>query len=310
MLTEEDTKNYISDKELKLIDKPDVLSKYNTLFFDNDPKNFKGFSGYNNLNILIDDSIPNEHIKKYVDPKERNWSIFLNSFRFNGIPFANELKPKLDPDNKYINAFATNSFGEKYTPVEGFTEIHTKIVYNWINSHNKENPLYLIFDWDRTLSVCEGFAINYQLINQIYNGKYTENDEYNPEVYNHILEYLMGGKRRHDMLKNFFNDICENHKNVEILVITSNTSAAESNKKRINFFNMVKLLIPCLTKDSFLYSGKTSKIKEFNQYKNNSQGQSNSKRPIITKEPGSQIKKSRKRGGRKNRAKKSRRYKR
>jgi hypothetical protein len=121
----------------------------------------------------------------------------------------------------------------------------------------------------------------------------------------------MGGKRRHDMLKNFFNDICENHKNVEILVITSNTSAAESNKKRINFFNMVKLLIPCLTKDSFLYSGKTSKSKEFNQYKNNSQGQSNSKRPIITEETEAPSKKkSRKMGGRKNRAKKSRRYKR
>lgn len=76
------------------------------------------------------------------------------------------------------------------------------------------------------------------------------------------------------------------------------------------FFEMVKILIPRLTSDRFLYSGKTSKSKEFNQYKNNSQGQSNSKRPIITEDPGSQRKKSRKMGGRKNRAKKSRRYKR
>jgi hypothetical protein len=205
MLTEEDTKNYISDKELKLIDKPDVLSKYNTLFFDNDPKNFKGFSGYNNLNILIDDSIPNEHIKKYVDPKERNWSIFLNSFRFNGIPFANELKTKLDPDNKYIDTFVSNSVIEKYNPVEGFTDRHIDIVNHWINAHNVEEQLHLIFDWDRTLSVCEGFRISDYIIHDIYNNNYDMR-----QLYNDMLEYLMGGKDRYLLLQNFSNKYVKN----------------------------------------------------------------------------------------------------
>lgn len=317
---------YISNKELSNllhINAQNTLSKYDTMFFDNESTNFNGFNNENILKILIDDKIPNQHIMKYVIPQKRTWTIYANSFYLIEIPLAYEMI-QLDENNKYknnkyINALKTNSFGEKYTPVEGFTERHINIVYTWINLH-KENPLYLIFDWDRTLSVCEGFDTNYKLINDIYKGKYTKNDEYKSQVYHDILEYLMGGKIRHDMLKNFFSDICEKHKNVEILVITSNPSAAESNIKRIHFFNMVKLLIPCLTQERFRCSSSSSKRIEFNKYDKKRRieelkriEQLNKKRRIeeLNQESVYTAKKSqRKMGGRKNRTKKSKRTKR
>ena len=138
----------------------------------------------------------------------------------------------------------------------------------------------------------------------------------------------MGGKIRHVMLKKFFSDICEKHKNVEILVITSNPSAAESNIKRIHFFNMVNLLIPCLTLERFRCSSSSSKRIEFNKYDMKRRieelkriEQLNKKRRIEELNEKQRIeqlneieeytaKKSRKMGGRKNRTKKSKRTKR
>ena len=113
----------------------------------------------------------------------------------------------------------------------------------------------------------------------------------------------MGGKIRHVMLKKFFSDICEKHKNVEILVITSNHSAAESNIKRIHFFNMVNLLIPCLTPERFRCSSSSSKRIEFNKYYKKRRIEQLNQESVYT------AKKSRKMGGRKNRTKKSKRTK-
>lgn len=318
MSTVEDIPNpeYITDEELTNYS-DHYLRNINVMFFDNYSNNFNGFN--NSINILIDDKIPNELIRKYVIAKERSWTIFANLFYLKEIPLASEMiQSDENKNNKYINAFATNSFGEKYTPVEGFTERHINIVYTWINthSHNKENPLYLIFDWDRTLSVLEGFDTNYKLINQIYDDEYTEKNEYKSQVYHDILEYLMGGKIRHDMLKKFFSDICENHKNVEILVITSNPSAAKSNIKRIHLFNMVKLLIPCLTSERFRCSSSSSKRIEFDKYRSihydsiKHDGDSKKRKGSLKSNEGNVKKSQRNRGGRKNRTKKSKRTKR
>ena len=161
-------KNYITDEELINDSYDNNLLNRNVMFFDNYLINFNGFD--DSINILIDDKIPNELIKKYVIAKKISWSILssINIFSSNKISLASEMiQHDENKNNKYINEFATNSFGEKYTPVEGFTERHINIVYTWINLH-KENPLYLIFDWDSTLSVCEGFDTNYKLINDIY----------------------------------------------------------------------------------------------------------------------------------------------
>jgi len=294
---DEDTTNYISNTGLSnLIDRKDDLSKYNTLFFDNDPKNFKGFDD-NNLNILIDDSIPNEHI---IDMQQKMPLQFVNT------PFPTKLKENSEHNNPYINALLYYKETETPMPVEGFNKRHIDIVNHWINAHKTDKPLYLIFDWDRTLSVCEGFRMLSDEQNDFFYGEnYNDN-----QIYNDMLIYLMGGEERYLMLQHFLNAMCKKP-NIRILVITANPSADKKHMNYDKFFNMAKLLIPCLEKEHFLCSSSSSKFIEFNEYKKKSQGPSKSKKssPKSKKPYISKSKKSRKRGGRKNRAIKSRRYK-
>ena len=87
-------KNYITDQELINDSYDNNLLNRNVMFFDNYSNNFNGFN--NSINILIDDSEPNELIRKYVIAKERSWSIFAKKiFSSNKIPLASEM---IQPD--------------------------------------------------------------------------------------------------------------------------------------------------------------------------------------------------------------------
>lgn len=123
------------------------------------------------------------------------------------------------------------------------------------------------------------------------------------------MNLLIGGEERYDMLKNFFNEICD-IPNLQILVITANPSAQKSNVNYRNFFEMVKLSIPCLTEERFLCSSSSSKSIEFNNYCRSIHDDS-IKHDDSMKRKGSfnegNGKKSRKNGGRKNRTKRTKR---
>lgn len=307
-------KNYISNKELTNYN-DDNLRKSNVMFFDNDLNNFIGFN--DSINIWIDDTIPNQILRDY-DLKSTPTK----------IPFAKMVQQINKSNNQYINALVKYNKYEKLIPVEGFTERHIDIVKKWINAHNNagnKNDLYLLFDWDRTLSVCEGIIfMKDEYINRYYNG------DSKHHILPDILNLLIGGEERYDMLKKFFNEICD-IQNLQILVITANPSAQKSNVNYRNFFEMVKLLIPCLTQERFLCSSSSSKSIEFNNYRSNDdskkhddliqdgdsikhddliQDVDSKKRKGSLKSNEGNVKKSRKGGGRKNRTKKSKRTKR
>lgn len=152
-------KNYISNKELTNYN-DDNLRKSNVMFFDNDSNNFIGFN--DSINIWIDDTIPNQILRDYD----------LTSTPTK-IPFAKMVQQINKSNNQYINALVKYNKYEKLIPVEGFTERHINIVKKWINAHNNagnKNDLYLLFDWDRTLSVCEGIIfMKDEYINRYYN---------------------------------------------------------------------------------------------------------------------------------------------
>lgn len=305
---------YISNEELTNYSDDNNLLKRNVMFFDNDFNNFNGFN--DSINILIDDRIPNQIVRDYyttIIPKE--------------IPFAKMVQQINDKNyhhNKYINTLVHHEMAEKHIPVEGFTERHINIVKKWINVHGKKNDLYLLFDWDRTLSVCEGIIfMNDKYIDRFYTPDTKQN------ILPDILNLLIGSQARYDMLKSFFNEICE-IPNLHILVITANPSAQKSNVNYSNFFEMVKLLIPCLTEERFLCSSSSSKIIEFNKYRDSKKhddliedgdsikdedsikhdGDSKKRKGSLKRNEGNVNKSQRKRGGRKNRTKKSKRTKR
>ena len=307
---DEDTKNYISDEELTNYN-DDNLLKSNVMFFDNDLNNFNGFN--DSINILINDSIPNQIVRDYY--------VNSNTSIPKQIPFAKivqEINQSNNHNNQYINVLVDHGMYEMHIPVEGFTERHINIVKKWINAPRKKNDLYLLFDWDRTLSVCEGIVfMSIPFINRYYSDN---KDHLLPD----ILNLLIGGQERYDMLKKFFNEICQ-IPNLQILVITANPSAENTDVNYRNFFEMVKLLIPCLTEEHFLCSSSSSKSKVFDEYRsrhkdskkddskkdNDSKKDDSKKRKYLLNEKNEKnVKKSRKRGGRKNRAIKSRRYKR
>ena len=293
-------KKYYTDDDNELL--KDVFTEHNTMFFDNDPHNFEGFK--NSINFLINDSIPNELIRNYIDPKKRSWREYMElKTNRNRIPFAKKMKmnndekrnneEEHDADNFYTNALVSNKITEICIPVEGFDKRHIDIVNAFIKAHDRDDaPLYLIFDWDRTLSVCEGVLF----LPDDYNELITEND-----LYHDMLKLLMGGEKRFLMLKKFFTQICKTPK-LQILVITANPSAEIGSETREKFLNMLQLLIPSLTKDRFLYSSsKSSKFIEFNKYISQS-------KPASTKHTTHNSKKTRNNlstsGGRKNRTKK------
>ena len=272
---------------------------------------------------MIDEKIPNKIVSDYYFNKYKYKPEILHKIQLQ-ILFANMVQEINKTNNPYINELVKNKMAETHMPVEGFTERHINIVKQWINAHGKENDLYLLFDWDRTLSVCEGIVyVNDKYIETLYPTK--------QNILPDILNLLIGSQERYDMLKSFFNEICE-IPNLHILVITANPSAQKSNINYRNFFEMVKLLIPCLTEERFLCSSSSSKSIEFNKYRDSKKhvdsikhddliedgdsikhdysiqdGDSNKRKGSLK----SNVKKSqRKMGGRKNRTKKSKRTKR
>ena len=95
---------YYTDDVAELL--KDVFSEYDTIFFDNDRNNFEGFD--KSINILIDDSIPNENIRNYTDTEKRSWWDYSELKRNRDrIPYARKMRNTND-DNHYVNTLASN----------------------------------------------------------------------------------------------------------------------------------------------------------------------------------------------------------
>ena len=191
-----------------------------TIFFDNERKNlFDVKIMFPDIHcVLIDDKIPNKLGKTVVE--------YNTHFS----------------ENKYIKDMAMVTAADAVVnilePVEGVSlKKHLPELEKWINSSGDQKEI--IFDWDRTLSVMEGFRIQPQNMTD--------------DIVTYTAVYLMGGQSRFEALKTFF-AICLS-KNVTIIILTNNQMAEKDTDRRTFFLKVIKQIISKFEDSNLLYSG-------------------------------------------------------
>ena len=180
------------------------------LFYDDLVQNFEGF-------------VPNAC--KLVDP------VFMDGKQkfLNESDYGNWYNKKY-PKNLYVeHLLKTDHFEKKYFGGLSVSELE-KITHAATQNEIKS----IIFDWDRTLSVCEGF-LNVQFLLKEWN---MELDTF----FQHLIPYLLGGTKRNQAIKSMFMALSESVPHV--FIITNNPEPTMS--------EMVKFLLKYLkTPDNF-----------------------------------------------------------
>jgi hypothetical protein len=195
-------------------------------------------SSIKNISILFLDN-DHEHIidlQKNIIPLE---TIEVDEIKPN--PFATKPFPKrsyTDYFAKKRNTYAILSrrAGEEpYIPTNGITKANIKSIDNWLLHSSNVKTKIVLFDWDRTISVVEGFYPSPRLT----------------EFLQHTMEYLLGGEDRIKMLQSLFKKLVENK--VHIFVVTNNSAALTARKL---FLTMIKYLNPSFVDDNLICSAK------------------------------------------------------
>jgi len=192
-------------------------------FYDNDQFNITKFQErLPMINcILVDDSLPNERLHN-----------IKNKVYYNFVQNGRKLYPNsFGKDNKYA-LYTLTEGGEIVMPSRGLTKdmINDIIVAYQQPALNK----YLFLDWDRTISVIEGFICPY------YPDLFINHDIDN---YNDILEYIIGGEERINLFKLMYKILIDN--NTKVFIITNNATASKYEKgNRPEFLQLIRIIFP------------------------------------------------------------------
>jgi len=108
------------------------------LFFDDDPTNIKNMN--DNCNLNITSFLVNRDPILFFDNPESYTNFYAD-----------------DLNNSYAKMLKTMNVPEKYRPTQGITQVEINIINEWIENTRDIKNRFIIFDWDRTLSACEGF---------------------------------------------------------------------------------------------------------------------------------------------------------
>lgn len=195
-------------------------SKVCALFLDNEPYNFIGCNQVADLECLL---IPDQ-----LKQKQDLYDSLVQKDEFLGEQTHRESLH----EKTYFN-FEISEIGP------GIEQEHLDKIRQWTTDHSCSKMLFF-FDWDRTLSVCEGCDM------------FPFTTAHYAEVY---MSFLMGGKTRWAMLKKFFNDLRRIYsKRVEYYVITNNgfcTDKHDTNKVQAAYFDKFLKMVCMLFGDDF-----------------------------------------------------------
>ena len=221
-------------------------------FYDNDENNFKGVSLINKeLNIyieiiLINDNIPNLLIENIIKEYEIKNNIIIDSntklqsplneyYYLNYIEKLKKFSIRLSNFNDiFSHSNLSNLKYESKLPNNGISFIQMIDLKKWSNENGEK---IVFFDWDRTLTVVEGFIPLKD--NKLISPPLSENS---------ILEYVIyifGGIKRFTKIKKLFNYL---HKmNVNIYILTNNSIGI---KNKEGFYKIVQYIDPLLSIDN------------------------------------------------------------
>ena len=145
--------------------------------------------------------------------------------------------------NNYYKNFINNTYFEKYkhggTPTQGFNKKHGEELLKWIKNISK--PI-VIFDWDRTITCFDGFAL--------YDAPFTYSST--GVKIQHVLEYICGGKERLNFLSEVFNSIrkINDIHHGEIFIVTNNPGSVNNKEE---FIKLIRAIDPHFKEKCLLY---------------------------------------------------------
>lgn len=130
----------------------------------------------------------------------------------------------LSDNNLYAHALLNNNINfDFFDPVAGIEEEHIEQLRDWIEETNDTPNRAALFDWDRTITVIEGYRTLKSLTSS-YNSPSEWFDSIG-KTYEDFKEdtliYLCGGNERLQMLRNMFQMVHE--KGISLFVLTNNT---------------------------------------------------------------------------------------
>jgi len=197
------------------------------IFFDNNQEsidNLKDNCEHVRL-VKIDETSPDAKLVSFYDP---DFASYLAS---------------LSP-NSYVDLMKVVSTNDAYDKRSGIQDKHLPIFTNWLLRTPKYLDRAAIFDFDRTLTMVEGFSkfpsfskLKETLLNWLIQardsnvlfrrGYQTKIDQLlalpDPTIHDMVV-YLMGGETRLSMLRKLFQTCVSN--NVIIVVLTNNTACS------------------------------------------------------------------------------------
>jgi hypothetical protein len=189
------------------------------LFLDNDNQHITDLSKHIKFLevVKVDDSLPNPL---------RSGSLLKRSYT----------KYFVEKRNKY--AILSERVGEEpYIPSNGINNSDIKTIDKWLKKSAKIATKIILFDWDRTISVVEGFLSTSKIADFLQD----------------TMEYLLGGGKRVETLRSLFKKL---HKNKVHVFVVTNNSAAENLRKL--FLAMIKYIDPVFEDDNLICSASSN----------------------------------------------------
>lgn len=165
-------------------------------------------------------------------------------------------------DNKYLKylraMYVTTDY---YDPVSGINPIvHRPIIEEWLYSLESPDTSIVLIDWDRTMTVIEGFYnFDYDRFKNYPNFRQLFRTFTKDEFYEDILRYLLGGDARLAALRAIFSIIGD--LKIHIGILTNNGSCPTQ-----QFKDLINKLIPPSVENLFIACSKPA---PFNGHKGN-----------------------------------------
>ena len=151
-----------------------------------------------------------------------------------------QLYLKFNKSFNYYKNFTNNSYCDYYKPTEisnpsnAFGLVQGTQLLEWLRNKNK--PVVL-FDWDKTITCCDGFIIN--------NYPFTYNSINVSEK--DVMEYLCGGLNRLSYIRYIF--YCIKQKG-DIFIVTNNDTAIKNKRE---FLKLIHIIDPDFKDKCLIY---------------------------------------------------------
>ena len=205
---------------------PDEEKYIAAIFFDNDQ----------NKIINVSDTCP--HIFTTHVPET---AYHVSQKSFDSPEMQKLMEAAGGDDNIYIHLLKNAGYNsDSYDFISGFSpEVHGPMLASWIGQRKDPTKSIILLDWDRTITVIEGFIeFDYEKFAD-YSGMRKR------DYYNDFLRYLCGGDERLYRLRELLDYAGE--RGIDVAVLTNNSAC----NGRV-FAELVDTLVPNSVENLFL----------------------------------------------------------